>query len=491
MYPGAALSGDATCDVCIIGGGIAGLSVAYFLTQAGKKIILIDDGPTAGGETCRTSAHLTYYNDDGLAKIEKLHGTEGLQLATDSHKAAVDTIEKIVRDEKIDCDLFRTNAYLFISPGGEGMDFLQAELDAARRVGQTDGHFVDRAPLPDFDTGRCLCYPNQAQFHPIKYLRGVAAAIIGKGGRIHNNSHASEIAGGDNAHVTISDGRTIRAESIVVATNSPINDLVAIHTKQSPNRTYVVGFRIPRAVPKHLYWDTMDPYHYVRLQEFDATDDVLLAGGEDHKTGQANDPAHRYAAIERWTRERFPAAKDILFHWSGQTMEPFDGLAYIGRNPLDEPNVFIATGDSGMGLTHGTIAGLLLRDLILGRKNPWEKLYDPHRTTLNATGDYAKENLNVAKGYTHWLTPGEVTGESEIAPDTGAILRRGAKKIAVYRDKQGRLHERSAVCSHLGCIVAWNGTERTWDCPCHGARYTPGGKVVNGPANHDLAHNHA
>jgi Rieske Fe-S protein len=232
----------------------------------------------------------------------------------------------------------------------------------------------------------------------------------------------------------------------------------------------------------------MDPYHYVRVQEIDgdAANAILIAGGEDHKTGQANDPAQRYAAVERWTRERFPAAREVAFHWSGQTMEPVDCLAYIGRNPKDAPNVFIATGDSGMGLTHGTIAGMLLTDLIAGRSNPWEKLYDPARITLKATPTYLKENLNVAKKYSDWLTPGEVKEVSEIAPDTGALMRRGATKLAVYRDREGELHACSAVCPHLGCIVTWNGTERTWDCPCHGSRFTPRGQVVNGPANTDL-----
>jgi Rieske Fe-S protein len=178
--------------------------------------------------------------------------------------------------------------------------------------------------------------------------------------------------------------------------------------------------------------------------------------------------------------------KEVLFNWSGQTMEPVDCLAYIGRNPLDEDNVFIATGDSGMGMTHGTIAGMLLSDLILGRTNPWEKLYDPSRVTAKATPRFAEENLNVAKEYVEWLTPGEVKSPDEIAPDTGAIMRRGLKKVAVYRDAGGQLHEYSAICPHLGCVVHFNGGERSWDCPCHGSRFNEFGQVVNGPANTPL-----
>jgi glycine/D-amino acid oxidase-like deaminating enzyme/nitrite reductase/ring-hydroxylating ferredoxin subunit len=484
---GARLAQDTTCDVCIVGGGMAGLTTAYLLSREGRKVIVIDDGPTAGGETSRTTAHLVFYNDDGMSNIERLHGTEGLKLATDSHAAAVDKIEANIRAENIDCDFYRTSGYLFITPGGLGMDFLQKELEAAHRVGRNEAHFVERAPLPSFNTGQCLCYPNQGQFHPLKYLAGLAMAIRRNGGELHNQTHAALIKGGNPARVETSQGRVITCDAVVVATNTPVNDRVTMHTKQHPYRTYVLGLKVPKgAIPRNLYWDTMDPYHYVRLQDFDATHEILISGGEDHKTGQAHDTARRYDALEKWTRERFPEAGEIAFNWSGQVMEPVDCLAYIGRNPNDEPNVFIATGDSGMGMTHGTIAGMLLTDLILGRPNPWEKLYDPSRKSLKGAPTFVKENLNVAMEYGQWVTPGEVKSPSEVAPDSGAVMRRGAVKVACYRDASGQVHEFSAICPHLQCIVAWNGAEKTWDCPCHGSRFTAVGEVVNGPANSNL-----
>ncbi|HYO10209.1 MAG TPA: FAD-dependent oxidoreductase [Tepidisphaeraceae bacterium] len=484
---GPRLAEDAACDVCVVGAGIAGLTTAYLLSRQGRKVIVLDDGPTAGGETARTTAHLVFYNDDGMSTIERLHGTDGLRLATTSHMTAVDTIEEIARRESIACDFHRVNGYLFITPGGQGMDFLKQELDASHRVGRREAHFVERAPLDGFNTGPCLCYPNQGQFHPLKYLSGLAEAIRRNGGAIHNQTHAASVTGGSPAKVQTSQGRVITAGAVVVATNTPVNDRVVMHTKQHPYRTYVLGFKVLKgSVARNLYWDTLDPYHYVRLQELDEQHEVLIVGGEDHKTGQANDPARRYDALERWTRPRFPQAGELLFHWSGQVMEPVDHLAYIGRNPMDEPNVFIATGDSGMGMTHGTIAGLLLTDLIVGRPNEWEALYSPGRSPLKGATTYVKENVNVAAKYGQWLTPGEVASESEIAPDTGAILRRGASKVACYRDSQGQLHQFTAVCPHLQCIVSWNGLERSWDCPCHGSRFDALGKVVNGPANTNL-----
>src|SRR4051812_19025173 len=432
---------DETCDVCIVGAGVAGLSVAYGLAKEGKKIIVLDDGPTAGGETARTTAHLVFYNDDGLTKCESMHGEEGLRLSTEAHRAAVDRIEQIIREEKIDCDFYRVDGYLFITPGGEGMDFLEQELDAAHRVGLKEAQFVDRAPMKSFDSGRCLRYPGLGQFHPLKYFAGLAMAIRRMGGVIHNETHVRSVKGGKPAKIETSSGRVLTAkDAVVVATNSPVNDLVAIHTKQAAYRTYAMGLKIPKgAVPRALYWDTLDPYHYVRLQELDddPAHEILIAGGEDHKTGQAHDYPRRFEAIEKWTRERFPECKDVVFRWSGQVMETVDTLAYIGRNPLDADNVFICTGDSGMGMTHGTIAGILITDLILGQANAWEKVFDPSRVRLKSAGTYITENLNVAKEYVDLVTGGDVKSEDHIPKDGGAVLREGLKKIACYRDAGG------------------------------------------------------
>ena len=273
----------------------------------------------------------------------------------------------------------------------------------------------------------------------------------------------------------------------MVATNTPVNDWVAIHTKQAAYRTYVIGMRVPSgSVTKALYWDTPNPYHYVRLEN-SGTGEVLIVGGEDHKTGQADDAEARYARLEEWTRARFPVSGLVRSQWSGQVLETNDGLAFIGRNPLDGKNVYIATGDSGQGMTHGTIAGILLTDLIVGRQNPWTALYDPARKSLRAAERFLTENANVAWQYSAWVTGGDVATVDEIAPGQGAVVRRGLTKVAAYRDEVGVIHECSAICPHLGCIVDWNHNESTWDCPCHGSRFDKQGHLVCGPANSDLA----
>jgi glycine/D-amino acid oxidase-like deaminating enzyme/nitrite reductase/ring-hydroxylating ferredoxin subunit len=475
-------------DVCIVGAGIAGLTTAYLLASEGRSVVVLDDGAIGGGMTGRTTAHLTNAFDDRYVEMEKVHGEEGSRLIAASHTAAIDKIEEIVQKEKIDCGFERLDGFLFVPPG-DSTQLLDDELAASHRAGLKVER-VDKAPIDSFDTGPALRFRNQGQFHPLYYLSALALAVQRLGGQIFTQTHATEIEGGSSATVKVASDAVVSCDSIVVATNTPVNDLVAIHTKQAPYNTYVIGARVPAgSVTRALYWDTPDPYHYLRIQsdKDDPNSEILIVGGEDHKTGQANDGERRYINLERWTRERFPQIGEIEYRWSGEVMEPVDGVAFIGRNPLDADNVFIATGDSGQGMTHGTIAGMLLTDLLQRRQNPWEKLYDPSRIKLRALSEFAQENINVASQYADLVTPGEVSSVDEVPTGEGAIMRQGVSKVAVYRDDAGKVHLLSAICKHLGCVVAWNSTEKTWDCPCHGSRYSALGRVYQGPANADLS----
>lgn len=474
-------------DVCIIGAGIAGLTTAYLLGREGRSVVVLDDGMIGGGMTGRTTAHLTNAYDDRYVEIEKLHGEEAARLTAESHTAAIEKMWEIARDEKIDCDFEWLDGFLFAAEPEE-VDLLQEELAAAHRAGLVRVEKVSRAPIDSFDTGPALRFPRQAQFHPLKYLDGVARAIMHDSGRIFGQTHATKFEGGSPARVETSHGPVVTSDVIVVATNTPVNDRVAIHTKQAPYVTYVIGIAVPKgSVTRALFWDTGDPYHYVRLQsDKNNAHDVLIVGGEDHKTGQANDGDERYGRLEQWTREHFPQVQEVEFRWSGQVMEPADGLAFIGRNPLDNDNVYIATGDSGQGMTHGTIAGILLTDLIQGRKNSWEGVYNPSRIRVKALPEYASENINVAVQYADYVTAGGIKSESELKRGQGALMANGVGKLAVYRDEGGNLHKRSAVCPHLGCVVTWNSSEQTWDCPCHGSRFSAEGRVYQGPANSNL-----
>ncbi len=483
----AALPDDAVTDVCIVGAGIAGLSAAYLSAREGLSVIVLDDGPIGGGETGRTTAHLSNAIDDRYVEIERLHGQEGARMVAESHTTAINRIEAIAREEHISCDYERVDGYLILAPG-DALSLLEQELEAARRAGLMDVELLTRTPFAGFGDVPCLRFPTQGQFHPLKYVTGLAQAITRMGGRIYTSTHVTSVTGGARAKIETQSGRIVEADAVVMATNTPVNDLVAIHLKQAAYRTYVIGAQIPRgSVPKALYWDTQDPYHYIRLHSWDDRNDMLIIGGEDHKTGQTDDIEDRHARLARWAATYFSGIGAIEFEWSGQILESMDGLAFIGRNPMDAPNVYIATGDSGMGMTHGTIAGILVTDLIRGRTNPWAELYDPSRVRVRATPEFAQENANVVAQYADWVTGGDVDSVEKIPLNSGAVVREGLSKIAVYRDEHGAYHAHSAVCTHLGCIVSWNSTEQTWDCPCHGSRFDKQGKVVNGPAVSDLA----
>ena len=397
-----------TADVCIVGAGIAGMTTAYFLTREGKSVVVLDDGPIGGGMTGRTTAHLVNALDDRYFELERLHGEEGARLAAESHTAAINAVEAIVNVEGIKCEFERLDGYLF-TPPRESNKILDDELKATHRAGLTEIEKVERVPWDSYDTGPALRFPNQAQFHPLKYLAGLAQAIKEKGGRIYTGTHAKEIEGGKKARVETTNRGVVTADAVVVATNTPVNDLIAIHTKQAPYQTYVIGARIPRgSVTRALYWDTPDPYHYIRIETVGkgaAAYDVLIVGGEDHKTGQKDDAGKRFTALERWTRHRFPMVEGIEYRWSGEVMEPVDGLAFIGRNPMDSDNVFIATGDSGNGMTHGTIAGILLTDLIMGAK-AIGKGYTIHRGSPCARWETSPKRISTSwRSIRTWWSP--------------------------------------------------------------------------------------
>lgn len=487
------LTSNLKTEIVVVGGGIAGLSVAYCLVKSGKKVVVIEDGFIGSGETGRTTAHLVNALDDRYAAIENLLGEEKCRLAAESHTAAINFIESMVQEKNIDCDFERVDGFLFLHPTDDHST-IDEEFVATNKYGiRTEK--MQGVPGLAGEQGLCLRFPDQAQFHPMKYLKGLAEYIVRNGGSIYTETRIDEIC---KTGVKTKDF-SIGAEHVVVATNSPVNNWVTMHTKQHPYRTYVIGGLIAKdSIPPRLWWDTgnmksewvSEPYHYVRIQHYDETHDLVIAGGEDHKTGQADkeniEPEQRYARLERWTRKRFPEMMEIVYHWSGQVMEPVDLMAFIGKNPGDK-NIYIATGDSGNGMTHGVIAGMLISDLILGRKNPWEKLYDPSRITLKATPDFLKEVGNMSAQYLDYFEADDVKSIDELEPRQGGIVSIKGKKVALYKDEAEGLHAFSAICPHMGCVLQWNGDEHSFDCPCHGSRFTCQGTVVNGPAKEDLA----
>src|SRR5215216_968537 len=487
--------GGEPVDVVVVGGGIAGLTTAYLVSKSGKKVVVVEDGYIGSGETGRTTAHITHALDDRYYNLEQKHGLDGLHIAADSHTAAINRIESIVKEENIDCDFERLDGFLFLDPSDK-KESLDKELEATHRVGINTTEIVEKAP-----------------FQPLKYLRGLSLAIIKNGGQIYTETHAQEI--NSDGIKTLND-YTVKAKSIVVATNAPIIDKTSkIYDKQDAYRTYVIGARIKKgSIPTALYWDTgnqdsenlVAPYHYVRIQKVDNDDnknyDLLIVGGEDHQTGNLSsddDNEKRYSRLESWAKERFPI-EAIEYRWSGQVMEPQDSIAFIGHNPGDNRNnIYIATGDSGNGITHGTVAGILLTDLILGKSNPWTALYDPSREprkssdakpekegqTTQTNEEEGSTNGNGEKSESSKDKTKKTVYIENLQEGQGIVLE--DKKMAAYKDHKGELRTYSAICTHLGCTVTWNNSEKSFDCPCHGSRFSASsGNVINGPVNFEL-----
>ena len=482
----APLTGHLETDVVVIGSGIAGLSAAYELGQRGMRVAVVDRGPIGMGQTARTTAHLASDSDDSFAALIETRGLDMAKLFYQSQAAAIDRIEAVQTIERIACNFRRVDGVLFPGLGHDPAE-LDGERDAARKIGipVTDTRGL---PFAGLEKTRCLTYDRQATFHPLLYLRGLAAAITAKGSRLHADTAVESVEEKDGrVAVKCVNGATISARHAVVATNSPIADWVAIHSKQGPYRTYAMAFALPRGtLHDALYWDTHDPYHYVRLDPGPDGGDYLIVGGEDHKTGEADDGKNRFEALEAWTRALVPSLGRETHRWSGQCYEPIDGCGFMGRNPGNE-NVYIITGDSGQGITHGVAGALMIADLILTGKSPWTELYEPARKPLSAIKQYVTENITAIKSFAEYISPGELGSVDELPPGRGAVIRAGLGKVAAFRDEHGQLHVRSAKCSHLGCVVHWNSTERCWDCPCHGSQFGIDGEVLNAPAISPLA----
>lgn len=481
------LTENIEADVCVVGGGIAGLTTAYLLSKEGKSVALLEAYEICSGETGHTTAHLAV-PDNRYYEIEAMLGADSSRLVADSFGQAISLVETICKEEGIECGFVRVKGYLY-ARSHEGWPDLDKEYDAALRAGAVVKK-LDRVPALSFDTRPCLEFSEQAQFHPLRYLAGLCKAIERNGGRIFTHTRALDVReNAGRSEVTTAD-HTVHAQTVVIATNTPFINRVAMHTKQSGYMTYVVAFQVPKGtVPRLLLWDTGDPYFYVRIAESpEQADqyDFLIVGGQDHKVGQDAHPEHRYDEIEQWTRQHYPMAGAVAYRWSGEVMEPADGVAYLGRNPGGNDNVYIITGDSGNGMTHCTAGAMLVTDMIMGRNNPWTEVYDPARKATHAMGEFVKEQANTLSQYGNWVTPPEVDNEDQIAPGEAAIVRSGLAKKAAYRDKSGKLYVKSAVCTHLGCEVSFNSAEKSWDCPCHGSRFGIDGQVLHGPANTPL-----
>jgi glycine/D-amino acid oxidase-like deaminating enzyme/nitrite reductase/ring-hydroxylating ferredoxin subunit len=471
------LEGNLRVDVAIVGGGITGLTAAALLKRAGKKVAVIEARCIAGGESGRTTAHLTEHPDVRWKSLLRDFGYERASLVWESSRAAITLLERMIAMRGLSCGFRRVPAYLY-TERNEGVAALEEELDAMKKLGIPATLVRGAIPLP-FRVAGALRFDQQAQFHVRQYLLPLAREIDGDGSHVLENTRALEIDERRAPHVVTRRG-TIQADDVIVATNVPINNRVLLQTKIAHYRTYAIGALLDGPVPEGLYWDDEQPYHYVRGQRV-GDHNYLIAGGEDHRTGETHDTCARFRELAAWTSIRFPV-RSIEYRWSGQVIEPVDGLPYIGRNAFAE-HVWEATGFSGTGMSGGTMAAMLLADAILGRKSRWLEIYAATRITpLVSAKHYLRQNVAFPKHFVADRLKRDSQGIDALPPGSGGLTHVNGRKVAAYRDLDGELHVLSPVCTHLRCLVEFNSAEKSWDCPCHGSRFDIDGAVLNGPA---------
>ena len=484
-YP--ALEEDLSVDVVVVGAGLTGLTSAYLLKQSGKTVAVIDRMRAGGVASMATTAHVTCVTDLDLAELVRNFGRDHAQAVWDAGFAAIERIESIVQDEGIDCHWQRVRGVKHLPLDGKSthdIGSLQEEARLARELG-FDAALVDSAPL----VGRPgAVFEGQARFHPRMYLRALAARVHGGGSFIFEHTSCDEVV--DEPLSVKARGKTISCDYVVLATHTPLMGKTSLasatllQTKLYLYTSYVVGGRVAKGgVPDLLFWDTADPYHYLRIDER-GDHDFVIFGGADHKTGQVDDTADCFRQVEAAAKRAVPSL-EVTHRWSGQVIETNDGLPFIGESSARQ---FAATGFAGNGMTFGTVAAIMALDACLGRKNPWQELFDPGRTKVRGGAwDYIKENVD----YPYYMIRDRLVGPEgtslrELRSGEGRILELKGERVAASRDDKGKVTMLSPICTHMGCVVEWNGAEKTWDCPCHGSRFLPSGKVLSGPAESPL-----
>lgn len=476
-YP--TLAQDMTVDVAIVGAGLCGITAAMLLKRAGKRVAVLEAGRVAEGVSGHTTAKVTALHQLIYATLIDQMGEGKARLYGESNQAAIEQIATLVQQEHIDCDFERKDAYTFATDA-QNLEKVKAEVEAAQLLG-LPATYVGATPLP-FAVMGAVKFSHQAQFHPRKYILNLAGQITGDGSHVFENTRVKTVDGETPCKVITENGPTVTAQDVIVATNLPILDQGLYFAKTFPQRSYLIGARIePAKAPNGMLIGTGEKYRSVRATPTDDGGQLLLIGGEGHKVGEVNDTEARFQRLAAYARSKF-GIETVDYYWSTQDYVSFDKLPYIGKlTPLNQ-HIYVATGFSLWGMTKSTLSAMILTDLILGQANPWAELYDSTRPTPFVTQDSIKNNLDVGARWIGDRFKGLFDSPDKVDRGAGRVVTVGTDKVAVYRDQSGRLHQVSAVCPHLGCIVDWNAAEKSWDCPCHGSRFNTDGEILHGPA---------
>ena len=479
-----ALASDISVDVAVLGGGMAGITTALLLKQAGMSVAVIEAGRVVESVTGNTTAKVTSQHGLIYDHLISQFGTDGAQAYADAQQAAIEKIASLIQEHGVDCDFTRASAYVYTEDEKE-LERITAEVEAATKLG-LPASYVETTPLP-FEIKGAIEFRDQARFHPRKYLLALVEQIPGGGSHVFEGTRALDIDEEDESCSVKTDKGTIRAGRVVIATHFPYPDGAMYFSRMHPKRSYVVGCRLRGKAPEGMFITSEAPFHSFRSNPLEDGGEIWMVGGENHKTGQGGDTSERYRNLELWARERFDV-KAIEYRWSTQDNVTVDRVPYIGKASTGSERLYVATGFGGWGMTNSTVSAMILSDLILGRDNDWSSLFDPGRfKPLTAAKDFVVENVDVAKHFVgDRLSVPDEESATDLAEGEGRVVKLDGEKVAVCKLEGGATHAVSATCTHMGCIVSWNSAEKSWDCPCHGSRFNYDGRVIQGPANEDL-----
>jgi glycine/D-amino acid oxidase-like deaminating enzyme/nitrite reductase/ring-hydroxylating ferredoxin subunit len=471
------LEHDESRDVVVVGAGITGLTTARLLLERGASVIVIDAGALAAGATGYTTAKVTSLHGVTYTGLAARLGEERARLYGVANEAAIAEITRLVALDGIECDLDRRAHVVYTTDPGRA-ESVMSEAALAARLGLPAS--TSAAPELPLGVAAAVRFENQAQFHPRAYCLGLAGAIEAAGGRIHTDTRALHVDRSKNLVVT--DRGELRGDAIVVATHIPLKLLGAYFARTEPWRSYAIAVTVRGDRPQDMYISADSPTRSLRT-----AGDHLIVGGEGHKVGAEHETGKHYGNLETWARQHFDVAS-IDHRWSAQDWSSADGVPFMGRLPGHD-RVYVATAFGKWGMTHGTVAAMVIRDLITGRDNPWLEIYDATRLApTQSLKSVISENLDVIKHFVgDRIDIGDAKTVENLAPGDGTVARIDGRTLAVHRDDDGALQALSAVCTHLGCLVSFNRAERSWDCPCHGSRFAADGSVIEGPAVENLA----
>ncbi|MEV5024845.1 FAD-dependent oxidoreductase [Paenibacillus sp. LPE1-1-1.1] len=479
-----ALEQNTEADVTVVGGGISGITTAYLLVQEGLKVVLLEAGSLLGGTTAHTTAKITAQHDLIYDELIRSEGEEKAALYYEANHEALQFIKQTIEKNKIECGFSVQDAYVYTN-SNEYIKKLEKEMSAYSALG-ISGAYAEHIPL-QIPAKAAVVMHGQAQFHPLQYLNALTQKFIDAGGTIYENTTAIDVEEGPLPEVITSKGHRIKCKHIVSCTHFPFYDGHGFYfARMHADRSYVLGIHVADELAEGMYLSAEDPKKSFRYAETAEHGKLLLVGGQSHKTGQGICTINHYEELQRYAEGHFQV-KEIAYRWSAQDLVTGDKIPYIGRITSSSPNVYIASGYRKWGMTNGTAAALLIRDLITEKENAYEDLYAPSRSiTLGTMKNLVVENVDVAKHLLAGKLEMVNKRPEDLAPDEGSVVKLHGKRAGAYKDEAGKLFLVDTTCTHMGCEVEWNNGDRTWDCPCHGSRFAINGDVIEGPAEEPL-----